>query len=873
MNTTVRNFLCFAAISLLLPALAVSPLLAAVTLSHPCMLHTQEDIGHVKASLGSEPLSSAYAHLQESQYAQLTYTEHTSALLDGYLKRMDYNNWGPNGSHGQYADYNNYTASMRDAAAAYQLALRYRLSDDTRYADAAVAVLNAWAIHCKGILKLSGWTNGICDPNLYLILIQGHQFANAAELLRDYGGWAAADFTAFKTWMRNTFYDLANLFLTNHHGSVGTMHYWLNWDLAALTTVLSVGILCDDQSMVNQALNYYKTVSAEAGYVRNAVPYLHQDVDSDEQLGQCQESGRDQGHATLCVSLLGTFCQMALNVGEDLFAYDDYRALKMAEYVAKYNLPTAETYSNNSKSFVYNNVPYTAYSNNEYSNPMISADSRGTLRPCWEVFAAYARRHLLPARYCEEWVVLMRAQSGFGADGGAGDYGNNSGGFDQLGYGSLMYGWMQGVYPARVSGVGYTTLNAAFNAISAEGTIELYDDITITGRCNTNAKTISIVPKTDGITISSTLTNSLWLLNNNSSGRLTIGSDVYALTIDGGNLANSCNILEASGSSITTVRNTIFKDCWSTHNSGIITEKTNGKLYLDNVSFVDCTTNEGRGVVFAGSNEVYLVNALSFLGNNAYDIYLENKFLRVGDMTEPVKPIILKYQTPALGAVVLSSATGGDKSAFFEMSDDSYGIVKSTHYTDHYMTEASSQTITSAGAATLILPFESKMPKGIKAYTLNSLGGNSIMATEMVGTTLPANTPVLLNGEAGNYKFTNIAKVNAVTIGSGLHSVGALTGVYETTTVPQGCYILKDTASGVGFVRVANGTVQVLSNRCYLTIDNSSREFLDIVFGDATSIVTARNKRAVLMGQYYNLAGLPALRGFSVTKGRKVLHR
>ena len=28
-------------------------------------------------------------------------------------------------------------------------------------------------------------------------------------------------------------------------------------------------------------------------------------------LGQCEESGRDQGHATLCVSLMGTFCQMA----------------------------------------------------------------------------------------------------------------------------------------------------------------------------------------------------------------------------------------------------------------------------------------------------------------------------------------------------------------------------------------------------------------------------------------------------------------------------------------------------------------------------------------------------------------------------------
>ena len=44
---------------------------------------------------------------------------------------------------------------------------------------------------------------------------------------------------------------------------------------------------------------------------------LYQDPDSDEILGQCEESGRDQGHATLCVSLMGAFCQMAYSIGED----------------------------------------------------------------------------------------------------------------------------------------------------------------------------------------------------------------------------------------------------------------------------------------------------------------------------------------------------------------------------------------------------------------------------------------------------------------------------------------------------------------------------------------------------------------------------
>jgi len=99
------------------------------------------------------------------------------------------------------------------------------------------------------------------------------------------------------------------------------------------------------------------------------------------QLGQCEESGRDQGHATLCVSLLGVFCQMAYHVGEDLFAYDDYRALAMAEYVGKYNLLKDESfrlYSNtdngmSANNFVYESdvFPYTAYTNPSWSNPTI----------------------------------------------------------------------------------------------------------------------------------------------------------------------------------------------------------------------------------------------------------------------------------------------------------------------------------------------------------------------------------------------------------------------------------------------------------------------------------------------------------------------
>lgn len=295
------------------------------SMKHPCMLHTQEDFDRVKSkiSAGESPWKEAYDYLCASNFAQSTVTDETSALKDGYLKRMDYNNW-----HATYPDYNNCNAAMHDAAKCYELGLRYKLSGDKQYADASVRIMNAWAKNCKGYLKMGGYTDSIPDPNIYLLSIQGYQFANAGEMLRDYEGWSKDDFEAFKAFMKRTYYDLGKLFLSNHNGGQGSRHSWLNWDLAQLNSILSVGILCDDNYMINYALNYFKNedkLFSENGNILNAVPYLHKDPDSDEMLGQCQESGRDQGHATLCVSLMGAFCQMALNVGEDLFAYADGR--------------------------------------------------------------------------------------------------------------------------------------------------------------------------------------------------------------------------------------------------------------------------------------------------------------------------------------------------------------------------------------------------------------------------------------------------------------------------------------------------------------------------------------------------------------------
>jgi len=390
------------------------PLNMAGTFTHPGLLHTADDIARVKTNLTTEPFKSAYAQLESASSA-------TPAGASEILKRMDQSNWSET-----YADYGNFSHAAKDARLAYELALRYQLKGSDAAATAAVNILNDWATNCKGVLRISGknYVNNIPDPNEYLLCIQAYQFANAAELLRNYSGWQAADFAKFQNWMRETFADLAYQFLENHHNNENALHYWLNWDLAALSAMYSVGVLCDDASLVDYALSYTTTGSG-TGNVENAIVATHDDPDSDETLAQCQESGRDQGHSTLDVTLLGVLCQMAQSQDTDLWT--PYKALEMAEYVGKYNLKDANG------NFIYttDKMPFTTYNNGEVNHTAISEDGRGTERPSWELFHAYAKKNGKAAAYTTEWVKYLRAKYAWGE--------GESTTTDELGFGTLMF--------------------------------------------------------------------------------------------------------------------------------------------------------------------------------------------------------------------------------------------------------------------------------------------------------------------------------------------------------------------------------------------------------------------------------------------------
>ena len=65
---------------------------------------------------------------------------------------------------------------------------------------------------------------------------------------------------------------------------------------------------------------------------------------------------------------------------------------------------------------------------------MISEAGRGHLRPVWDLLHFhYTRRKYLSVPYISQMAALVRPE------GGGGDYGPNSGGFDQTGFGTVMY--------------------------------------------------------------------------------------------------------------------------------------------------------------------------------------------------------------------------------------------------------------------------------------------------------------------------------------------------------------------------------------------------------------------------------------------------
>jgi hypothetical protein len=273
-----------------------------------------------------------------------------------------------------------------------------------------------------------------------------------------------------------------------------------------MASILAIGVLCDRRDLYNRAINYFKT-GAGNGSSAHTVWYLHSAT-----LGQWQESGRDQGHATLGIGLLGAFCEMAWNQGDDMYGYDSNRFMKGAEYVAQYNIG--------------NTVPYTTYTWGngqncaQMSQTVISAASRGNLRPVWEmVYNHYANRMGLSVPGMAAYAALHRPE------GGGGNYGTTSGGFDQLGFGSLTF--TRDPLPASGPANGTYKIFARHSGQSME----------VANNATANGSNVSQWPANDCVCQQWTLTN----IGSNQYTLVGVGSGKN-LDVNGNSTADGANV-------------------------------------------------------------------------------------------------------------------------------------------------------------------------------------------------------------------------------------------------------------------------------------------------------------------------------------------
>lgn len=437
----------FGSVDLTMPETPTTPdVNATYTFNHPCAMYTADDFARVKAELTGNTIpevTQAFAALKSSPYSSLSHMPEPQELI----VRGD-----PKGTG---IDKENYAYAMRDAAAAYQTALIWKLSGDEAYAKKSIEIMNAWALKCKKITSN--------DANQVLAAgAQGYTFACAAEMMLGYSGWNAGDVAKFKQWLLDVFATKNKDFLEHKDANTCAKHYWSNWDLVNMCSYMAIGILTENSDMVNYVVNYFYK-GAGNGCINYLITgdFLQDPLGSGEMLAQDQESGRDQGHAQMSAMVTANLAQMAYSLYEqnklnadaaklDFFAANDNALLKLGEYVALSNLRNGSDNANKEGQWLVSaaNMPFNKLEycvgcscrdkNHSAVHTSLADDTgRGSVRPGWEIYYNhYAKVKGLSSGfiYVKQMADKMRPECGPGDS----RYGNNSGAFDQLGWSTLM---------------------------------------------------------------------------------------------------------------------------------------------------------------------------------------------------------------------------------------------------------------------------------------------------------------------------------------------------------------------------------------------------------------------------------------------------
>lgn len=306
---------------------------------HPGMMHNKQDLEFLKAKVtaGETPWSELWNDLEASPEAALHWTpQPRKVIVVGFYSKPDIGA----------------SEFTKDGDAAYTLALRYYVTNEKAYAKKAVEIISAW----------SYTLDSVTDGNKKLLVgMNGIKYLNAAEILKhSYKGWKKKDQKAFEKMILTVWYPLLQDFMPSYNG---------NWDAAIAQTMMCIGIFCDREDIFDRAYNQILK-GASNGAINN---YFNE-------WGQCQESGRDQGHAQMGLGFLTNVCEIAWKQGRDLYSAYDNRLAIGYEYTAKYMLGEDVKY-----------VRYINFQGKSVFTDTISPVGRGKFSPIYE--RAYHHYH------------------------------------------------------------------------------------------------------------------------------------------------------------------------------------------------------------------------------------------------------------------------------------------------------------------------------------------------------------------------------------------------------------------------------------------------------------------------------------------------
>lgn len=168
-------------------------------------------------------------------------------------------------------------------------------------------------------------------------------------------------------------------------------------------------------------------------------------------------------------------------------------------------------------------------------------------------------------------------------------------------------------------------------------------------------------------------------------------------------------------------------------------------------------------------------------------------------------------------------------------------------------------TVSAAGFATINAPVALALVDGVKAYTLSVEGEGYLHANEVSGI-IRANTPVVLQAEAGTYNL-NITE-------GGQAGANALQGTVAAIAKPEGALVLGVYEDEVGFYTLDN-TVMAGFKAYYVAENGESN--LRISFSELTGILSAAQQNGG--SAIYDLQGRRVVsgNGVMIQNGKKVI--